>query len=71
VRVLFTGLLHALDPQTPPLPATGSSFGDAVEVVGRAAAAAARRLGPAPAWQFAATASAGRLLAPPPQVRGA
>lgn len=68
VRVLFTGLLHALDPQTPPLPATGSSFADAVEVVGRAAAAAARRLGPVPPWQFAATASAGRLLAPPPQV---
>ena len=70
VRVLFTGLLHALDPQAPPLPTTGSSFADAVEVVGRAAAAAARRLGPVRPWQFAATASAGRLLALPSRVRG-
>jgi hypothetical protein len=65
VRVLFTGLLHALDPQAPPLPASGSVLADAVEVLGRAVSAAVRRLGPVPAWQFAATASAGRLLAPP------
>lgn len=71
VRVLFTGLLHALDPQAPPLPATGSSFADAVEVVGRAVAAAVLRLGPVPPWQFAATVSAGRLLAPPPPGQGA
>lgn len=68
VRVLFTGLLHALDPQAPPLPATGSSFADVVEVIGRAAEAAVLRLGPVPPWQFAATASGGGLLAPP-QVR--
>lgn len=68
VRVLFSGLLHALDPQAPPLPATGSSFADVVEVIGRAAEAAVLRLGPVPPWQFAATASGGGLLAPP-QVR--
>ena len=66
VRAVFTGLLHALDPQAPPLPPAGSIVADAVEAIGRAAAAAARRLGPVPPWQFAATASAGRLLAPPP-----
>ena len=71
VRVLFTGLLHALDPQVPPLPAIGSGFADAVEVVGRAAAVAVLRLGAVPPWQFAATASAGRLLALPPQSGGA
>lgn len=64
VRVLFTGLLHALDPAAEPLPAGGSVFVDAVEVLGRAAAAAARRLGPCPVWQFASTATGGRLLAP-------
>lgn len=71
VRALFTGLLHALDSQAPPLPPGGSIFAEAVEALGRAAAAAARRLGPVPAWQFAATASAGRLLAPPTGAQGA
>jgi len=71
VRVLFTGLLHALDPQAPPLPASGSVFAGAVEVLGRAASAAVRRLGPVPPWQFAATASGGRLLATPAPVGGA
>lgn len=65
VRVLFTGLLHALDPVAAPLPAGGSVLVDAVEVLGRAAAAAARRLGPRPVWEFASVATGGRLLAPP------
>ena len=70
VRVLFTGLLHALDPASAALPAGGSAFADAVEVLGRAASAAARRLGPCPVWEFASTATGGRLLAPPVRVGG-
>lgn len=64
VRALFTRLLHALDPQAAPLCPRGSVFADALEVVGVAAAAAARRLGPRPPWEFASRASAGSLLSP-------
>lgn len=64
VRVLFTGLLHALDPAVIAVTATGSVFGDALDVLGLAAAAAARMFGPRPAWQFAASASGGMLLGP-------
>lgn len=63
VRVLFTGLLHALDPAVTAAP-TGSVFGDALNVLGLAAAAAARLFGPRPAWQFAASATGGLLLGP-------
>ena len=66
VRVLFTRLLHALDPQAGPVCPRGSVFADAVEVLGVAAAAGARRLGPRPPWEFASRASAGSLLSPPP-----
>jgi hypothetical protein len=64
--VFFTGLLHALDPMAGAVHPTGSVFGDAVEVLGLAAAAAARLFGPAPAWQFASSASGGSLLAAGP-----
>ncbi len=64
VRVLFTGLLHALEPAAGAVAPTGSVFGDALEVLGLAAAAAARLFGPRPAWQFAASASGGLLLGP-------
>lgn len=64
IRVLFTGLLFALDPEADgPRPA-GSLFADAVEVIGLAAAAAVRMFGPRPAWQFASSASSGLLLCP-------
>jgi hypothetical protein len=63
VRVLFTGLLHALDPAVAAAP-TGSVFGDALNVLGLAAAAAARLFGPRPAWPFAASATGGLLLGP-------
>jgi hypothetical protein len=69
VRVLFSRLLVALDPQVGPLLPRGSALADAVEVLGRAAAAAVRRLGPCPPWSFAARATAGRLLAPVPAGR--
>jgi hypothetical protein len=62
--VLFTGLLHALDACAAAVPVTGSLFADALEVLGMAAAAAARMFGPRPAWQFASAASGGQLLGP-------
>ena len=43
VRVLFTGLLHALEPLAGAVAPTGSVFGDALDVLGRLAAAAAAR----------------------------
>lgn len=64
VRVLFTGLLHALDAAVAALVPTGSDFGDALDAVGLAEAAATRLFGPRPAWEFASFASGGRLLAP-------
>ena len=64
LRVLFTGLLHALDPEAGSLLPTGSAFSDALAAVGAAAAAAVRLLGPRCPWQFAAAASGGLLLAP-------
>lgn len=62
VRSRFTVLAHDLDPLLGQIRATGSAAGDAVEAIGQAARAAALRLGPVDAWQFAASASAGRLL---------
>ncbi len=64
LRVLFTGLLHMLDGSAAAVPATGSVFADALEVLGLAAAAAARLFGPRPPWQFASSASGGLLLGP-------
>ena len=64
LRVLFTGLLHALDACAAVVGVTGSVFADALEVLGLAAAAAARLFGPRPAWQFASAASGGMLLGP-------
>ena len=65
-RVSFTGLLHALDPLAGPVAVRACVLGDAVEVLGLAAAAAARRFGPRPPWQFASAASGGLLLGPLP-----
>lgn len=62
VRAAFTVLAHDLDPLLGPIGATASAVGDAVEAIGVAARAAALRLGPVDAWQFAASASVGRLL---------
>jgi hypothetical protein len=66
VRAVFTALLVELDPLCDPLPAHGSVFADAVEVVGACAAAARRRLGVigvVSAWQLASAVTNGRLLA--------
>lgn len=64
LRVLFTALLHALDASAAAVGVTGSVFTDALQVLGLAAAAAARLFGPRPAWQFASAASDGLLLGP-------
>lgn len=64
IRVLFTGLLFALDPEADGPPPAGSLFADAVEAVGLAAAAAVRMFGPRPGWQFGSSASSGLLLGP-------
>jgi hypothetical protein len=64
VRGLFTVLLHAVDPLASPVEAAASRFADAVEVLGRAAAAAVARLGPRPVWEFVSFATGGRLLSP-------
>ncbi len=64
-RAKFTRLLHALDPVASALTPRGSVVADAVEAIGRAAAAAVLRLSPVGPWEFAARVSAGRLLAPP------
>lgn len=62
-RVEFTRLLHALDALAPALGPRGSAVGDALEAIGRAAAAAVVRLSLGGPWEFAARASGGRLLA--------
>lgn len=64
LRVLFTALLHALDPSAAAVGVTGSVFTDALEVLGLAAAAATRLFGIRPAWQFASAATGGLLLGP-------
>ncbi len=64
-RVKFTRVLHALDPVASAVIPRGTVVADAVEVIGRAAAAVVVRLAPVGPWEFAARASAGRLLAPP------
>jgi hypothetical protein len=70
-RVWFTGLLHALDPMAAAITATVSVFGDALQVLGLAAAAATRLFGPRPPWQFASAASDGLLLGPGPPAAAA
>lgn len=67
VRVWFTGLLHALDPEAEPLEPRATVFADAVEVIGRAAAAAVLRLPGLSSecpWERSGRATGGRLLAP-------
>jgi hypothetical protein len=64
--VVFTTLLHALDSMAAPVTVRASVFADAVEVLALASAAATRRFGPRPPWQFVSLASGGLLLGPVP-----
>jgi hypothetical protein len=59
----FHAVAHGLDRDLGRIEPRGSPEADALEAIGVAAAAAARRFGPAPLWSFAAGASGGRLLA--------
>jgi len=59
-------LLHALDSMAAPVTVRASVFADAVEVLALASAAATRRFGPRPPWQFVSLASGGLLLGPVP-----
>lgn len=67
---VFTALLGELDSMVGPTPPTGTGVGDAVDVIGRVAAAARRRLGVTTVvggwspWQLASAVTAGWLLAP-------
>jgi hypothetical protein len=63
IRVAFVVLAHDLDASLGPVEARGSPAVDALEAIGVAGAAAARRFGPAPLWRFVAGASGGLLLA--------
>ncbi len=65
IRVQFTALLGALDPEADPLLPRATVFADAVEALGRAASAAVLRLSPCPPWEFASRVTGGLLLAPP------
>jgi hypothetical protein len=63
VRGHFTRLGVWLDPQAGPICPRGSPLADAVEAIGTAAVAAARRFGPALGpFEFASGATGGRLL---------
>jgi hypothetical protein len=67
VRAHFTRLAVWLDPSVDAPKPRGSPLGDAVEAIGTATVAAARRFGPggpASPWRLAAGATGGRLLAP-------
>lgn len=64
VRAEFTRLLLVLDPLAAPVTPRASLLADAVEAIGRAAAAVTLRLAPGAPWELAARATGGRLLAP-------
>jgi len=63
LRAGFVALAHSLEPLLGPVAPRGSVGRDALEAIGVAAAAAARRWGPAPLWSFVSGATGGRLLA--------
>jgi hypothetical protein len=67
IRVAFTVLARDLDPDPPPIEATGCMFADVVSAVQAAAAAAGVRwpfVLTLSAWEFAGAVTNGRLLSP-------
>ena len=62
IRELFTTIARHLDASLGPIAPRHSPEADALEAIGMAASAAARRLGPGPLWSFVAGASSGMLL---------
>jgi transposase-like protein len=63
IRAHFSALAVGLEPSSRPAGPAGGAFADALEAIGAAALAAARRLGPAPVWWFCSGATGGLLLA--------
>jgi hypothetical protein len=63
LRARFVALAVGLDRDLGRIEPRGSPMADALEAIGVAAAAAARRFGSWPVWWFASGATAGRLLA--------
>jgi hypothetical protein len=55
-------MAHRWDPELGGVEARGSPEENALEAIGLAAGAAARRYGPEPVWHLVARASVGRLL---------
>jgi hypothetical protein len=65
LRVQGTIAAHQFDPMLPPTTPARSALADAVSILGEAAAAVVRRLGPiAPPWQIIAMTARGQLLTP-------
>jgi hypothetical protein len=65
LRERATRWAFRMDPTHPPMQPTGSPLGDALDALGHAAAATARRVPrPLTAWQLIGLISAGCLLAP-------
>lgn len=62
LRGQFMALAHLVDRDLGRVEPGGSPVADALEAIGVAASAVARRFGPAPVWWFASGASAGGLL---------
>jgi hypothetical protein len=62
IRLVFTTWAHRFDAGLGAIESRGSPEADALEAIGVAAAAAARRLGRAPLWAFVAGTSGGLLL---------
>lgn len=60
--MLLSAWAHRLDASLGAIEARGSPEADALEAIGVAAAAAARRLDPGPLWEFVAGASGGLLV---------
>lgn len=64
LRMAATGRLYGLDSTAGPIEPTGSPLADALEALGRAAAAATRRLGARPAWDAAVAITGGMIASP-------
>jgi len=65
LRVQGTTMAHQVDSMLPATVPAGSALADAVSVLGAAASAVVRTLGPiAPPWEIIAMIARGRLLTP-------
>ncbi len=62
VRIHFTALAHAHDPELAAIEPAGSPVRDAIAAIGVAVRAAVQRHGPRPAWSVASQLSNGLLL---------